>query len=63
MDYSSFWKLKIIEINWGNLWCSIPAVLQVIYAPVRFGNVAHVALWGGFWKISARDVYCLPVRR
>ena len=43
--YSSFWRNNqlaasfcrtVIETKSGQLWCSIPAVLQVIYAPVRF---------------------------
>ena len=34
-DYSSFWKLKVFKTK-SRYWCSILAVLQVVYAPVRF---------------------------
>ena len=35
------------ERNQCKLWCSILAVLKVVCAPALFGNVVHVALWGG----------------
>ena len=38
MDYSSFWKLKAIQTQSGQTLVSIPVVLQVIYAPARFGE-------------------------
>ena len=67
--YSSFWKLKVLETKSRQLWSSIPAVLQVIYEPARFGKryvrcfVGRfslrrwlVAIWSGFGRCMTRNI-------